>query len=256
MIDTVKEKTNPRSSLSSLKDNPFLDDRSGAAEPFAEEGEDSIFSLAPLPKERTSGPKPVSETSGSGSTRPGPAAAPPRGPAEARREEASAAGAESLEKDPVLKVLVQHGVLAEKHLAALSSRLPSQPPGLPPWRAALTLPDVPHEKILAVAAHLHEVPFVDLRQNPRYMLVTTIQSLPRSFRQECFELRLLPFACGLSEETGEIVLKLASDDPLNPKVTAFLEGLKMEALLYYAPATRLSEAVQSIADELEASPES
>ena len=120
MIDTVKDKTHSRRTLSALADNPFLDDRSGAAEPFVEEGADSIFSLAPLPKQRTSGAKPAAKPSESVPSRPAPAAAPPRGPAEARRQEGPATRTQPPEQDPVLKVLVQHGVLEEKHLAALS----------------------------------------------------------------------------------------------------------------------------------------
>jgi len=230
-------KTGFRTPLPMLEDDPFFGPLEGPYEASPPDEGDSIFSVsrAPGTPARVDPPQATQ-----------PAASEPAQPEPV--QETPAPELPRIE-DPVLKVLLSHDLLKAEQLDLLMTGLQSLPAGTPPWRAALTLPGVSQEHILAVAAHVHKIPFVDLREHPVGMMMLTLESLPVSFKRQCHELGLLPFALEFGKESGQLELKLATYDPLRPEVEAFLGGVQMAVRMYYTPLSILKGAVRRLAEE-------
>lgn len=221
-----------------LEDDPFFGPVNEPFDAFPTDEADSIFSVSRTPSKPAPEKAPQAER---------PVAEPPQ--AEPVRETPAPEPVMPRIEDPVLKALLAHDVLNPEQLGHLMSQLQSLPTGTPPWRAALDLPGVSQEHILAVASHVNEIPFVDLREHPAGMMLLTLESLPESFKEQCNDLGLFPFSLEFGASSGRLELKAATYDPLRPEIKAFLGGVQMPVRVHYAPVSVLKEAIQRLEAE-------
>jgi hypothetical protein len=241
------ERSNFRATRSSRRDDPFRDFSPGSFS-ASDDAEDSIFSVS-----RTSGSKPAAPALTDYAAEATPGVVPSAESIETAPSNADLLSSGEAEpalqpvQDAVLEALAATGLLRYEHMALVAAQLKGLPTDTIPWRAALSVPDLPHDAILQTAARMHGVPAVDLDAAPGAMLLTALMSLPPYFLQACDELRLLPFGFELDMEKDGLTLKLASSDPLRPEVGSMLEALETPVRLYYAPNAQLVEAVRHLA---------
>lgn len=135
--------------------------------------------------------------------------------------------------------LLRRGVIA---LTDVSTALRVQQPGAPLWRALLKLEHLDPALVFAEAARVHGFAATAIRPAipPDDFLTSVLELFPKERAEQLFALGLLPVSFNIDAEAGQYTLILATHDPTNPDVQAFLRGLRLNVECRFAPQAAIA----------------